>query len=66
MKNSLLLAAVALSIVAYNNEKEIGSPAEETTKHTTMNNSNIADTTKNKDIVITRIFDAPIEAVWKA
>jgi len=66
MKNSLLLAAVALSVVAYNNEKKIGSSAEETTKYTTMNSSNIADTTKNKDIVITRIFDAPVETVWKA
>ena len=31
-----------------------------------MSNNNSVQTTKTRDLVVTRIFDAPVEQVWKA
>ena len=31
-----------------------------------MNNNNPAPTSKKRDLVVTRVFDAPVELVWKA
>ena len=31
-----------------------------------MSNNNSEQTTKTRDLVVTRIFDAPVEQVWKA
>ena len=31
-----------------------------------MSNENSPQTTKKRDLIVTRVFDAPVEQVWKA
>ncbi len=31
-----------------------------------MSNENSTQTTKKRDLIVTRVFDAPVEQVWKA
>jgi len=57
MKNSLLLFVISLSAYTADAEQTI---------HSSKKGNFMTDTSKTYDVVVTRVFDAPVEQVWKA
>lgn len=54
MKNSILLPAIFFLL------------GNESTIHNNKNGIDMIDTSKTFDVVVTRVFDAPVEQVWRA
>jgi uncharacterized protein YndB with AHSA1/START domain len=59
MKNSILLLAIFCLLAYWGN-------AEQTMTHNNKRRNHMIDTSKKYDVVVTRVFDAPVEQVWKA
>lgn len=65
MKKSFFILTFAVVLSACNNDNTTETNAETTQKKDSLPPAD-TDTAKVQDIVITRVFDAPVTTVWKA
>lgn len=66
---AMLIAAVQILVYGNSTKADTGGPTVKAQSKNELKGNSMTDTpdkTKKRDLVVTRVFDAPVELVWKA